>query len=206
LGLKADVKYIYKKGSFSQDVLIREAPPAPEAFGLDPKSTTLEVWTELFDVVAPKVTEVSLQSKPGESQLQDQLLDFGAILFGKGKAFSIGAADPQRISVAKRLENIGGRNVLIEAVRYSSALPHLQELPKAGVAALKPASEAPVVLAINKGRLLPLREKPLSGKQSIQVASAKTSNEKGFLVDKKIKYLDPGFNLDPIKYGPVFGK
>ena len=30
-GLKADVKYTYKIGSFEQDVILREQPPAPEA-------------------------------------------------------------------------------------------------------------------------------------------------------------------------------
>jgi hypothetical protein len=48
-GVKADVCYTYRKGSFEQDVILREQPPTPESLGLNSASTELEVITEFLD-------------------------------------------------------------------------------------------------------------------------------------------------------------
>jgi hypothetical protein len=53
-GVKADVRYTYRKSRFEQDVILREQPPAPEACGLNPETTELEVMTEFID--PPKET------------------------------------------------------------------------------------------------------------------------------------------------------
>ena len=45
-GVKADVRYCYKKGSFEQDIILREQPPTPESLGLNSQTTEIEVLTE----------------------------------------------------------------------------------------------------------------------------------------------------------------
>lgn len=54
-GLKVDLRYTYRRGSFEQDVILRENPPSPADFGLSPESTLVEIWTEFFDTPEPEV-------------------------------------------------------------------------------------------------------------------------------------------------------
>jgi hypothetical protein len=42
-GIKADVRYTYRKGNFEQDVILRQQPPDPAALGLNPSTTEIEV-------------------------------------------------------------------------------------------------------------------------------------------------------------------
>jgi len=62
-GVKADVRYTYKKGSFEQDVILREQPPTPEAYGLNPATTELEVMTEFIN--PPQETIKDQRNKAG---------------------------------------------------------------------------------------------------------------------------------------------
>jgi hypothetical protein len=48
-GISADLLYTYRRAGFEQDVLLRQAPPGPEQFGLDPGTTRLEVYTEFIE-------------------------------------------------------------------------------------------------------------------------------------------------------------
>ena len=50
----ADVVFTFKKASFEQDVILRQKPPAPEDFGLDPRTTRLEILTEFLDPPVPE--------------------------------------------------------------------------------------------------------------------------------------------------------
>lgn len=50
-GLLADVRYTYLAAGLEQDVILRQNPPAPEVFGLDSETTSLEVWSEFFEGV-----------------------------------------------------------------------------------------------------------------------------------------------------------
>jgi len=56
-GVKADVSYTYKRGSFEQDVILREQPPAPETYGLNSATTELEVLTEFINPPPEAITE-----------------------------------------------------------------------------------------------------------------------------------------------------
>ena len=47
-GLDADVRYTYTKGGFEQDVILRERPPGPEAWGLNPATARLVILTEFL--------------------------------------------------------------------------------------------------------------------------------------------------------------
>src|SRR6267142_4321584 len=51
--LHADVRYTYRRSGLEQDVILREAPPAPEEFGLDSRTTRLQVLTEFESPTQP---------------------------------------------------------------------------------------------------------------------------------------------------------
>src|SRR5262245_12719162 len=51
----ADVRMTYTKSGFEQDVILRDAPPSPAAYGLDPATTRLEVWTEFIEAPEAQV-------------------------------------------------------------------------------------------------------------------------------------------------------
>jgi len=48
--VRADVRYTYTKAGFEQDVILREQPPSPEAYGFDPATTKLE-FTRSFSIL-----------------------------------------------------------------------------------------------------------------------------------------------------------
>ena len=67
-GVKADVRYTYKKGSFEQDVILREQPPTPETYGLNSETTEMQVLTEFINSPTPTL----VNHKADASKLADQ--------------------------------------------------------------------------------------------------------------------------------------
>lgn len=126
-GVQADVRYTYKKSSFEQDVILREQPPTPDSFGLNPDTTVLEVVTEFINPPPANVTE---QGGPTDDQT-DETIAWGATSIGRGKAFDL--ADEvgirSRISVKKKYVNIQGRHFLIERLQVKSIRQQLNSLP-----------------------------------------------------------------------------
>ena len=57
---KADLRYTYTKAGFEQDIILREQPPSPKSFGLDPETTRLQVLTEFFNPPQPAVTTTTV--------------------------------------------------------------------------------------------------------------------------------------------------
>src|SRR6478736_1207846 len=112
--LRADVRYTYTRAKFEQDVVLREEPPAPDQFGLNPETTRLQVLTEFVE--APQPAKASKQI----GGLTDETLDFGALSIGAGKAFE--ATNPKKfgkhVPVAKEWGSIEGRVFLIEGASY----------------------------------------------------------------------------------------
>jgi hypothetical protein len=93
-GVKADIRYTYSKSRFEQDIILRESPPSPEALGLNPNTTWLQVFTEFVAAPVPdaKEQEIALaRSENGTvtSRLLDQRLDFGGVLMAGGQAFAL---------------------------------------------------------------------------------------------------------------------
>ena len=137
-GIKASIRITYRKAGISQDLLLHEAPPPPEKFGLSARSR-LELYTEFRpETPAPRQSVVMLRAESDpqvrqdmvEPDLTDRLLDFGAYKMGTGLAFEgEGKAGTQKLPVMKRYEMIDGRPVLIEAVEYQSAKDLLSMLP-----------------------------------------------------------------------------
>lgn len=125
--VQADVRYTYTRAGFEQDVVLREQPPTPEEFNLNPKTTRLQVLTEFVEAGTP-----AKQSRQAGG-LADVTLGFGEMNIGAGKAFSVDAAGANtgHVPVAKQWERIEGRDFLIEEVLHEKVANQLQKLPEA---------------------------------------------------------------------------
>jgi hypothetical protein len=146
---QADVRFTCRKGSFQQDVILRQAPPAPERFGLPGPTTRLQVWTEFFDppqaarepVVLHVEAEPALRRAMVAPDLVDEQVAFGATRLGSGRAFSIETEAASRAGlpverlapVAKQWAVVDGRQFLVESVEYPALKPLLDTLPQAAV-------------------------------------------------------------------------
>jgi hypothetical protein len=87
--LKADLLYTYTKAGFEQDVILREQPPVPEVFNLDPQNTRLQLMTEFFNPPQPTITASQLPPQAGMTLSNDKL-DFGIMKVTLGRAFMLG--------------------------------------------------------------------------------------------------------------------
>ena len=146
-GLFASVRYRNLLDGIHQDIVLHEAPPGPEKFGLS-AAARLEVFTEFSpDIPEPK-TEVRFLSSFADSALRaswvepdftDEILQFGTnTTFGSGSAFYKGGNEAEvvegaAIPVGKRLLRQEGRSLLIEAVEHGRLAPFLKDLPQAVV-------------------------------------------------------------------------
>lgn len=139
-GLKADIRYTYTKAGLEQDVILREAPHSPAKYGLNPDTTRLEVLTEFLQAPNRTKKERTIRSQ-GDSRLRnemvspdlvDEVLDFGSMKMGAGKAFQLvpnGHTPSDTIPVGKQWQTLEGRDFLIEAVEYPMIKGHLGALP-----------------------------------------------------------------------------
>jgi VCBS repeat-containing protein len=182
---KADIRYTYTRGGVEQDIIFRERPPSPETFGLDPRTTWLEVWTEFVDPPAPAI-EQEIRRGWLNSKV-DRILDFGDMKITPGAAFELGGVEnkDQTIPVQKHWQILEGRTFLIEEVSYRRCNPRLSLLPQHAQAAIKPKKNGIIGLVSNK-RLLP--EKRLAQiKPDEKLQVAKTAfKEEGFVLDYSI--------------------
>jgi hypothetical protein len=197
--VKADVRYTTTRSSFEQDVIVREQLPAPETFGLKSETTRLEIWTEFLDAPVPDKRSVNFKGEDGEDAA-DEILDFGRMRMGPGKAFSLGD-DPgnptpeqvHAVDVRKAWDVIENRTFLIEAVPYMEARPRLLHLPKpqASAAPNLPGKRIPTIA--NAKRALPA-----------SIATTKTPNRTKLqgLVRIEPQRIQPGFVMD---YVEIFG-
>jgi hypothetical protein len=132
-GVKADMLYVYKRGAFEADVILRENIPLPDGF--DPTTTRLEVLTQFVE--APNPRKIALVVKKGEEfpeggerpDLVDESLDFGEMKMVLGRVFQ--SEEPERgtrfVPVAKRWEQVRDRSILTESVEFLDILPLLDE-------------------------------------------------------------------------------
>ena len=143
-GLHAGLRYTYSRQGLEQDVVLYENPGSPAAYGLDPRTTRLETWTEFFTAPTPRVKEL-----PVEDGDEDERVEFGTTSLGQGRAYfmSIANRDEPSLPVKKIWRRIGDRVFLIEAVRYAAARPYLQRL-----AAVTPATDSMLARRGTTGR------------------------------------------------------
>ena len=110
IGVNADLIYTYKRGSFEQDVVFRNQPPAPENWGLCSTNTRLQLLTEFFNVQEPIITP---RASSPRDKLQDNTLSFGKMSMIRGKAFLSGdeRIDLHKVPVYKSWQKVSGRGV-----------------------------------------------------------------------------------------------
>jgi len=139
VGIKCDVRYIYRRDGFEQDLILREAlPVSPRDYGMDASSTRLEIFTEFIETPVGTRTEERLrvESDPVKRQTMalpdfiDQNLNFGGLEISKGRAIDFQGVIAGDIPVGKTWEVRDGRTFLIEAVELPSIQPALDALPQ----------------------------------------------------------------------------
>jgi hypothetical protein len=115
--LTADIRYTYSKAGLSQDIVLKQNPPPPAEYGLNPATTRLQVITEFFNPPSPVKTAVTTN---GVSD--DRILGFGEMSMGVGHAFLFpsNAKANGGGPVAKHWTTIDNRTFLMEEIRYSS--------------------------------------------------------------------------------------
>ena len=124
-GVKASVRYTYRRARFSQDILFLEAPPGPEEFGLHPETSFLQIFTEISE--APQTDPTAA----GGVRIK-----FGSFSLGEGMAFSLlEGSKPHpgavRHKVRKEWVELDGRRYLVENLEYRSVMADLARLPQA---------------------------------------------------------------------------
>ena len=139
-GVLADLVYVNRRDGMAQEVILREALPGPELWGLNPDSTRLEVITEFVE--APAFTKRERVSRPVALEtermawvapdLVDAEVSFGAYRLGPGRAFATGEEDDPGagVDVAKRWEELEGRRVLFEQVEWRQVKDEIGRLPR----------------------------------------------------------------------------
>jgi hypothetical protein len=125
-GLNADVLFTYRRQGIEQDVVLREQPPAPEAYGLNAATTAIEVFTEFIQPPAAAVADLPDDTAEPEP---DQAISWGATSLGRGRAFSLNGRDLP-VPVIKRYVTVNGRHFLLERVRLAAIQSALSELPE----------------------------------------------------------------------------
>ncbi|MBI3418206.1 MAG: hypothetical protein HY043_23190, partial [Verrucomicrobia bacterium] len=194
-GVDADLVYHLTRGGISQEIILREnlSEHAPILYKFDPASTRVEVVTEFFNPPQPGVTEMVLVAETDpqkratehEPDFSDQMLTWPTMLIGPGQAFaedaSTDAAFPSRqIIVGKRLDTIGGRTLLFEAVTVDDLQPLLDKLPDGKQANANPPKDVKICATRQEILSRLHAAKPVARK--IQVAQA-APRSKGLVLD-----------------------
>ncbi|HRT09334.1 MAG TPA: hypothetical protein P5038_11095 [Candidatus Paceibacterota bacterium] len=117
--------YVNRVGAVEQLVVLREAPPPPEEWGLDPASTLLQVITEFVDRPAPRVKRRLTAQGP------DDEVNFAGMRLGRGAAFALGS-ERHRVTTTKLWLELDGRTCLVEQVPWQQVRAALAELPRPG--------------------------------------------------------------------------
>jgi len=172
-GVKADVRYTYKKGTFEQDVILREQPPTPESLGLNSATTEIQVLTEFINPPALVAVNAARTSK------DEQDISWGVMVIGRGRTFDLARpqADAGRlIPVERDYVTMEGRNILVEKVPLKFIRASLSRLPlHAAIKShnLKTAS-----------RHLPLPKTPLAASKVMPMQMASTTfDNHGYVLD-----------------------
>jgi hypothetical protein len=165
-GLAADLMLVWARNGFEQNLVLRQAPPAPESFGLSSASCRLQMWTAMDQCPEP----LEVRPAPLASGLVDHILIFPDCWFPVGSASLLGAAplaaagqaaavrpvcpsDTNTVPTAKSLVAMAGQTVLVEEISFSDLLPAFKALSHASLSPGKPRA---VELAA-RGQLLPPR-------------------------------------------------
>jgi hypothetical protein len=148
--IRADVRFRLGLDRIECDVILREALPPPELFGLDSRSARLVVATEFFDQVTPElIRETAVgESSGGDRPLVDQWLGFGEMQMAPGRAFALGDDGLDAgVPVGKVWDHTPERDLMFESVDYSKLQPLLDQLPVLDEARFRPSDRGSLARA-----------------------------------------------------------
>ena len=202
-GFMADIRYTYTCSGLEQDIILRPGgiPLPPNAYGLDPETTRVEVFTEFVESPVPEVTSATLSTTTDPVEraamalpdLVDERLHFGSMQMLAGYAFPTSGTgdDTGAVPTGKTWEVIGQRVFLIEAVQYPAIKVQLQAL------AVQPAMnrQAKARFKTNPTRMFPPAPMQAGqGREKIRVAALPVNND-GFTIDYTISASLTDFTL-----------
>jgi len=180
-GLKADLLYTYTKAGFEQDIILREQPPVPEVFNLDPQNTRLQLMTEFFNPPQPTITASQLPPQAGMTLSNDKL-DFGIMKVTLGRAFMLGTETHDGGALmAKEWITVAGRQILVEEVPVMALADELLQLPLPQTTTTKVTPNSPLYVVSAK-RLLPPQYLAKTGNRPMFMTKVVQSN-KGLVLD-----------------------
>jgi len=171
----ADLLYINSISGFEQLVVLRQQPPSPSEWDLDPETTVLQVITEFINPPVPQITQRKVGGMP------DEHLDFGQTQMPKGYAFALDN-ESNAIPVTKQWLLLDGRQCLVESTPFKWLEPLLNELPAPpGQANLHNSPES-VLYKVASRHLLPLRNFAKMKTPALRLASVPPTM-KGVAID-----------------------
>jgi hypothetical protein len=173
--ISADALYINAASGFEQLIVLRDQPPSPAEWGLNPETTVLQVITEFLDPPAPRITSRYLDG------LIDEHLDFGITQMPKGYAFALGN-ETNTIPVTKQWLLLDGRHCLVESTPFKQLAPLLKELPPRAGQAARQKSPNSAIYKVAKDPLLPARKLGTGTTTSLLLANS-TLLAKGVAID-----------------------
>ena len=183
--IHADVRYTYTRAGFEQDVILHEAPPSSEQYGISEDFARLEIWTEFLNPPSPSAQAQALrvESDPQLRQAKlipdffDETLNFGAMEIGSGRAFTLegSSADNSAIIVGKSWIQSEGRTFLIEGIELKELAPLLGTIRRASA----PARQG-------KAPFNPLRSGPLQAGRSFPDAPGPKAKRPLLLADRGV--------------------
>jgi hypothetical protein len=174
------VRYTYSLAGFEQDIILREQPPDPAAYGLNAETTRLQVLTEFVE--APSVRKAG---QPADGPTGNETLDFGAMRIGRGKAFALGesSSTQRKVEVRRSWERLEGRDFLLEEVEFRSVRPRIEALPPPPGALNRQPAPGSVLHRVVDGRLLPPPRLVRQSTNTFQIARAQVDSAPGYVLD-----------------------
>ena len=186
-GFKADLVCTYRRSGFECDLVFRQQPPMPDAYGLNAANCTVQLTTEFFNTADPEQTTAQSDGRFG---LRDTTLKFGSMTMGHGRAFAINSTNSQlasaksQTSVYKRWLHLQGRTFLIEEVPLVYLASGLQTLPEAtnALAGMQnPASS--IQKFASQRRVFPPAPEIVADTNQIQIAFTDLNKQPGVVLD-----------------------
>ena len=179
-GIKADLICTYRRSGFESDLVLRQQPPPPDAYGLDATSSTLQMFTEFFNTADPVQTPSVDDPDYG---ITDATLKFGKLTMVRGKAFLFGVQTSNAVPVFKGWFHSEGRKFLVEQVPLDYIAEDLQTLPEATNILTSQILKDPILYVAQAKRNFPPARGIVPDTNQILVASADVKKEPGVVLD-----------------------
>lgn len=140
-GFACDLRYVYRRGDFRQEVLPREkvTPETLAAAGFPLADSVLEIWTEFHEAPEPVIQSrvIHREANPMrraemvEPDLITEDLDFGALKLPSGRAYLKGRAesDAEPVNILNRWLRLEGRVFLVESIPLDQSENLFAHLP-----------------------------------------------------------------------------